>query len=229
MGYLIDKAYNTMKTLYQKHNRGFLSPDEINNVFRYVQAKIIREAFNYLNVIKSKKKLGRVSKNDFDKERYYKEVVRTLLKSATLTYSDPYFTYPDDYSFSGELYYGNIKIEEISQSERVVLAHPEVYPSAVHPIYFDTADGAEVLPDTIVSGVKMYYYRDAADPNWTYTGDTLFDSSDTLFQDFEIPDSMFDVIIMECAIYLGVELKQLDVVQVFDKEDAKSEQIKNID
>lgn len=232
MGYLIDDAYNTLKTLFQKHNRGFLSPDEYNNVARYVQSKIIRESFNYINIIKSKKKIGRVSKNDFDKERYYKEVVRRLRKRAVLTYSDPYFDYPDDYSFTEEIFYGAVKVEEIGMSERIILDHPEIYPSTMYPVYFDTADGAEILPDTIESGVTMFYYRDALEPNWTYqgtTGSPLFDAEDDLFQDFELPESVFDVIIMEMAQYLGIQLKQPDVIQVFNSELKDAEQIKNID
>ena len=228
MGYLIDDAYNTLKTLFQKHNRGFLSPDEFNNVARYVQAKIIRESFNYINIIKSKKKIGRVSKNDFDKEKYYKEVVRRLRKRSLLTYSDPYFTYPTDYSFTEEIFYDGVKVEEIGMQERVILTQPEVYPSELYPLYFDTADGAEILPDTIDSLVTLYYYRDPVEPNWTHQS-KIFDAEDALFQDFELPEAVFDVIIMEMAQYLGIELKQPDIVQVFTRDIAESEQLKNRD
>lgn len=229
---LINDTYNTLRNLFQKHDRGFLSVDEFNDGARYVQSKIIREAYDFLNNIKNQKKIGRVGKIDYDKETYYKEVVRQLLAPGTsLTYdpSSETFDFPTDYSFMQALYYSVYEINEISNDLRMVLMHPDTAPTEIYPFYLLHSDNIEIIPDSITKNVTMYYYRNAKDPKYTYEeigGKVIFNESAPDFQDFDIPRSIFDLIIVEMALYFGIQLKMADVAQIMDKEDSKNEQLK---
>ena len=87
----------------------------------------------------------------------------------------------------------------------------------------------EVFPDTITSGVTMYYYKNPDAPKWTYqvVGSVpVFNPAAGDFVDFILPDIAYDEIINELALYLGIQIKQPDVTQIFDKKDNESEQLK---
>ena len=228
---LINKAYNALKNVFQKHNRNFITPDEYIDGCKYVQNKAIRQSFDFLNNIKNNSKVGRVVKVDYDKERFYKDVVRKLLSSETLTYNavSETFELPSDYSLCQSIYYSGNEVEEISNDERFISNLPEIAVDDVYPIYLIGSTDIEIIPDTIISGVKMYYYRQPNDPKWTYvevSGKPVFDADQVDFQDFELPDSIYDEIIRELALYFALELKQPDVYSAMDKKENESEQIK---
>ena len=229
---LINDTYNTLRNLFQKHDRGFVSVDEFNDGARYVQSKIIRESYDFLNNIKNNKKVGRAGKIDYDKQTYYKEIVRQLLAPASsLTYNPTTetFEFPEDYSFMQALYYSVYEINEISNDLRIVLRNPDTAPTEIYPFYLLHADNIEIIPDTITSKVTMYYYRNAKNPKYTYEvigGKTIFNEASPDFQEFDIPESIFDFIIVEMALYFGIQLKMTDVAQIMEKEDSKNEQLK---
>lgn len=231
---LINDIYVELQNLFQKHGRGFLSADELNGGAQYVESKIIREAFNFINNIRNNEKIGRINKRNFDKEKFYNEVVRALLSSSTLSYNSTTerFAFPDDYSFLQALYYNDSEIEEIPSDERIVLVNYSTMPSLTYPLSIFHGTDIEILPDDIVSGVKMYYYREAKKPRWTYTiqnNQALFHEDANDYQDFELPRSIFDEIMVEMGLYFSLEIKQPDLAQAFNNEDKKSESLKRID
>jgi hypothetical protein len=228
--YLINDLFDGLKSFFRKHNRGMVTPTEFNDAINYVQRKKIRESFNGLNIIKNKKKIGRVSSNDFDKEKYYKEIVRKLNKNSTLTYNGTDFDYPTDYSLCEAIYYNDREISELDDSNRIFLYHEDTIPTENYPVYLEHSDSIEVLPDTIEDSVVMYYYREPEKPNWTYevvSGEALFDSSAVDFQDLELPYAIFDELLVELELYFSGQLKQPDVAQMMQHEVQKNEQLKN--
>lgn len=232
---LIDKTRNTLNSLFQKGNRGLPTVDEFNDGFKYVQNKIIREAFDFINNIKNNAKIGRVVKVDYDKERFYRDVVRKIQAKEVLTYNATTETFdlPSDYSLMDYLTYTGgdrpTEIDEVSYMESFVLSDPDVASDEYYPVCFLGATDVEVIPTSITDNVKMYYYRQAKYPKWTYQvvdGKPLFDPDKDDFQDFELPDSIFDEIIRECALYFGIQMQIPNVAQAMENEENKSEQMK---
>ncbi len=228
---IIDKAKNTLNSLFQKMNRGLPTPDEYNDAAKYVQNKIIREAFDFLNNIKNNSKIGRVVKVDFDKERFYKDVLRKLLSNKTLIYNvaTSNFDLPPDYSLMQNLFYNDAEIEEVSYNERFILTNDEVAVDEIYPVCFLGSVDLEVIPDTILADVKMYYYREAKYPKWTYnkvSNKAVFDENKSDFQDFELPDNIFDEIIREMAIYFSLQFQIPNIAIAMSKEEEKSESFK---
>ena len=228
--YLSNELYEALKSFFRKHNRGMINPDEFNRACQYVQSQMIRESFNALNIIKNKKKVGRVNSNDYDKERFYKEVVRNLKSTATLTYNGDNFAYPADYSICDVIYHNDREVEELTDNERPFLYHEDTMPTENYPVYLEHSSHIEVLPDTIEDSVVMYYYRNPKVPKWTYTellGEAIFNPSATDFQDLELPESIFDEILLKLELYFSGLLKQPDVSQLKQQQEVKNEQLKN--
>lgn len=231
---LIDKVKNTLESLFQKMNRGMFTPDEYNDAVKFVQNKIIREALDFLNHIRNQEKIGRVVKIDYDKQRFYREVTRRLLSEGDLAYNGTTerFEIPEDYSFMQAIFFEEKEIEEVSYNERFILNNPLVASDEEFPVCFMGSDDIEVIPDSITSDVKMYYYRDAKDPKWTYqtiSGKAVFDADAEDYQDFELPEAIFDEIVRECASWFGVQVKQPDIAKVSEKSETSSEQLKRLD
>ena len=229
--YLIDRAKNGLDRLLQKTNRKTLSPDEYNSAFQYVENKIIRESFNYMDSIKNMKNFGRSGKVDYDKLNLCKEYVRALSADEVLTYDSitETFAFPSDYMFVEAIEYGGRVVEEISPREFAILANVESAPTEVHPIYIEHSDNIEILPTTIDSGVTMYYYKEPEQPTWTYSvinSVPVFNPASGDFVDSILPDIAYDEIMNGLAEYAGVQLKQPDVVQVFNNAGNESEQLK---
>lgn len=228
---LINKARNVLNNLFQKHDRNLLTPDEFTDSCKYVQGKMVREGFDFLNNIKNNARIGRVGKNDYDKERYYKNVIRGLISTSTLTYNTTTDTFdlPEDYSLASSIYFSGNEVEEASQDERFIMNIDEIGVDETYPVYFMGSTDIEIVPDSITSGVKMYYYRLPKDPKWTYNvvgGKAVFDGDKSDFQDLELPEDMFDEIIRELAIYWGLQLKQPDVAQFMGRAENENEQLK---
>ncbi len=226
---LINDVYEGLKKLFQKSNRGWISPDEFNSAANYAQTKIVRESFDYMDSVRNRQKIGRAGKIDYDKLKLAKETVRKLSSSATLTFDDPNFDYPSDYMLLENIYFGQRRVEEISPSERNILHNDFVSPSENYPVFLEHGDYIEIIPDTITSGVTMYYYKNFVTPKWTYVTTSsrpIFNQGASDFQDFIVPDLVYDELMVEMAKYLSLELKQPDIAQVMDKEDSKNEQLK---
>lgn len=232
---LINDIYVELKNLFQKHGRGFLTPDEFSGGAQYVQSKIVREAFDFIDSLKNKSKIGRINKGDYDRLKYYKEVVRGLLADPnTLTYNSTTerFEFPDDYSFTQALYYDNKEVDEIPRDDRIILNNYATSPTEYYPISIYHSVDIEVLPDTIISGVVLYYYREALSPLWTYNivnSQPLFNQDLSDYQDFELPSSIFDEILVEMAKYFGIELRNPEMAQAFNSEDKRNESLKRVD
>jgi hypothetical protein len=230
---LINRTYNAIKNLFQKQNRGMVTPDEFNDACKYVQNKIVRETLDFENYLKLNRRVGRGGRIDIDKIKFYKEVRRRLLESRSASFNRGLkgFEYPDDYSFLQALFYKDVEVEEVSNNERSILNIEEIGTSEIFPVYIMHADSIEIIPDTIIRNLEIYYYRNTKDPKYTYnivSDKLVFNEYASDYQDFDLPDNVYDFIIVELAFYFGIQLKMPDVVQAIDAEDKENEQIKRL-
>ena len=132
-----------------------------------------------------------------------------------------------------------IVIEELDKKNgRYVLANKLTSPTEQFPVYERRGSKIFAFPDTVGidsgglnSEVAIYYQRKPIDPKWTYlvaSGQSVFNPSDASFQDFELPEYFFDRIVVEIALFAGVHLKEQQVVQVMNQEQADSFQKQNL-
>ncbi len=103
-------------------------------------------------------------------------------------------------------------------------------PNKLFPAY--TLEGATInlLPSTINSlgMVQGQYFRYPFDPKWTYVtfsgGEPIFDQSQTDYQDFELPLEEEPNLVVRILKYAGVEIRDVDVFQFANQEEAKEKQ-----
>lgn len=217
---MIDTIYEVVKTILNKEVRGHVAPADFNVIAKQVQEEIYREYFEAENRDKNKRKLGYSNRGFANLEFVQRQRIEDFSKTATLTFSTPNFVLPADLYLikeNGIVYNGVAVIQEVEGTYATYLAGSLGSASASFPIYTYVGNGLiKVLPASIVTGVTCDYVRTLADPKWTYTevgGVPLFNPSAVDYQDFELHVSEFNNITIRILSYLGVNIRDEQVVQ----------------
>ena len=99
-------------------------------------------------------------------------------------------------------------------------------PTLTYPAYIQNALSSKVYPDSVYEQgqVLAQYIRYPFVPSWTYLetsgNDPIFNISDGLYQDFELPLSDEPNLVNKILQYAGVEIREADVVQFAQGQEA---------
>ena len=99
-------------------------------------------------------------------------------------------------------------------------------PTLTYPSYTQNAASAKIYPITIYNQGQIIsqYIRYPFAPNWTYLEtsgqDPIFNPSDPLYQNFELPQSDEPNLVAKILQYAGVEIREGDVVTFAQSEEA---------
>ena len=112
-----------------------------------------------------------------------------------------------------------VEAERVAQSKITMLNNSVLTkPNISYPAYTQNALVAEAFPITINTPGRFtsQYIRYPLAPNWTYAvllaGEPLFDASAADYQDFELPLSDEPMLIAKICQYVGLEIREADVV-----------------
>ncbi len=150
--------------------------------------------------------------------------VTSVLSPSTLGVSSYIFAIGDDYRIYNHT---NItEVERVTQRKIFNLTSSNLTaPTKQFPCYVLDGNVITVYPSTILNAgdVHSQYIRYPKDPKWTFVslsgGEPLFDSSQSDFQDFELPLSDQPQLIMKICQYVGIEIREADVVKFAQDEE----------
>ena len=92
-------------------------------------------------------------------------------------------------------------------------------PTTQFPAYTMEGSIATIYPSSIrqADRIKAQYIRYPRNPNWTYLttsgNDPIFNAGASNYQDFELPESDEPKLIAKICQYIGVEIRESDVLQ----------------
>ena len=232
----VDTVYKTVLYILNKEQRGYITPDEFNRLGMQVQLEIFEQYFEELN------QQLRIPQTDSEYANRVKnleekiDIFKTFATSATaapnnITYVaavppvPAYFSLPEDLHRLGTLIYNEKEIQGVNRNEYFLInKSPLTKPTESNPLYVLEGTGSPsaapsliyVYPDSIVSGVDVYYVKTPTPPTWTYTVDATSGayiySSGTSTQ-FELHPSEQVNIILNILMYSGVIIRDPQVVQ----------------
>ena len=213
---MIDDVYRVVLVILNKNDKGVITPDRFNDLANAVQLKIFSEIPNDIRLAINRKNAGRgensVSQLGRPLERLMKSV--DVVRSS---YSPYYFHLPDDLYELTSVYDLGRKIEGIAYDKlRTIESSSLVCPTRKFPVYAVTGNDFEVLPREVMT-VTVNYRRKISTPRWTYIrvgNQSVFNSADPLYCDFELDDYFFNRIVIDILAYAGLHLREQDVVQV---------------
>ncbi len=228
---MIDDVRTTVLAVLNKNNYGYLSPMDFNLYAKQAQLEIFENLFyQYNNQINSEN--ARRSGTD------YADISKGILEDIDLfNVSSPlapvalgFFKLPNDYYFITTITYSvsnvDVVLERVSQNKITALnASPLTAPSVDFPVYVQRRDDARVYPDT-TTNVTANYIRYPKDPVWTYltlgNGNTPIYTPNASTQDFELPKSYQNELVIKILKYAGVEIRETMVVDFANKQEQQN-------
>ena len=238
---MINSVRNTVLSIVNKDNRGYISPEEFNLYSKQAQIEIYEKLFYDYSIAIAKQNAGMHGSGYSDIVFKLGEIIDRFLTPTVLNYNaiTQKFYVPGEAPFPAfplepksyrieKLYYNNsVEIEQVSIDVLGTLLNtPTTSPSVLFPIYTLDTQGIKVYPSIIVSSVNVVYLRYPSDPKWTYTtlsaGEPIFNQGASDYQDFELPLNEEYNLVIKILGYAGITVREADIVSA-----AKSEEVQN--
>lgn len=235
MSVSIDTVYQRVLGILNKEQRGYLTPQEFNLFANQAQQDLFEQYFYDIN------QFGRISGNSTE----YSDMLTLLNEKINIfetvgppaSVSGSYFSLPSDLYRLGSVVYKNqttdafsvtstesIEAERINANEFLYInSSPLTKPKNIRPIFISTSQGIKVYGDsevTDINKIDIQYIKNPAEVSWAYRtvlGEALYDASNSV--DFELHKSEEVELVFKILELAGISTRNLDVYQVFDKED----------
>lgn len=240
---MINIVRNTVLSILNKNNYGYLSPSDFNLFAKNAQLAIFEDYFYQINY-QTNKENARMSRSGLsDIGQQLKEIVEyftiapiVLTRDANNVYFAPsvittgfdYYSilnvYCYDTSVTPKRYLGEAEKMDISRVE-LLKNSMLTKPSKAFPSYALNENKITILPETIntVNAVECQYIRYPKDPKWTFVslagGSPSFDQSAADYQDFELPTEAQDDLIVKICQMAGISIRESEVYQYAKSEE----------
>jgi hypothetical protein len=234
---MIDSVRQTVLSILNKNNYGYISPSDFNLYAKQAQLEVFEGYFTGLNQAINAEN-ARMSGTEYaDMSKGISEAINVFSVTNPLTQSpnpatpNVFFapsptTTGDDYYLLNKVLAGGIEAEPVSHSKITMLnASLLTAPSTQFPAYTLQADSITVFPATFnqPGDVNAQYIRYPFDPKWTYVslvgGEPVFDQSQLDYQDFELPIEDEPRLVYRILQMAGMSIREGDVYQFANAEE----------
>jgi hypothetical protein len=230
---MINSVRNTVLSVANKNNFGYITPDDFNLYAKQAQLDIFENYFYQYNswIVKQNARLSGSGYSDI--VRNIEFVIDSFSSTVNIPYSllDTTFDLPSDYYYINNIRYNNTKeIDRVTQDKLMYLLSSNLTsPSVMFPVYSMEGNSLTVYPSTITSNVTAQYIRLPKDPKWTFNtivgGSPLFDQTNSLYQDFELPESDEPLLVAKILQYAGMSIRETDLYAFGKAEETSDKQI----
>ena len=243
---MIDSVRQTVLSVLNKNNYGYVSPSDFNLFAKQAQLEIFEGYFTLLNKVINAEN-ARMSGTDYvDMNKSVQEsidifsVTNVLAQSTTPgappnTFSVPSLaTTGDDYYLLNKVLCLNggtysAEAEAVGHSRITMLNNSLLTaPSTQYPAYVVESNDLTVFPATFntAGDVQAQYIRYPFDPKWTYNellagGEPVFNASNPDYQDFELPIDDEPRLVYRILQLAGMSIREGDVYQFANAEEAQ--------
>lgn len=228
---MINSVRNTVLSVLNKNNYGYISPSDFNLFAKQAQLDIFEDYFYQYNYQINKENARQSGTGYADITKGYSEVIDSFSVTAYLAHiANNTFSVPTELTTDSDYYLINKvlfvdgtslkEMEQVSHSKITMLLN-SLYtaPSTTFPAFTIEESTLTAYPDTIdeYEDVKCQYIRYPEDPKWTYLsltgGEPAFDSTASDYQDFELPLDDEPDLIMKILQYAGMSIREIAAVQ----------------
>lgn len=232
---MINSVRNTVLSILNKNNYGYISPSDFNLFAKQAQLDLFENYFSDFNTQINLENARRSGTGYADLKQQLAEVVDLFTVDEVLPYvaltTD--FSLPDNWYTLLDLNYTSpagsfLTIERVTLSKiKKLLMSNLTAPSTTYPAYVINpkpqavpapalSNSVKVYPVSIVSDVSLTYVRYPKDPKWTFAtlagGQPVFDQTQADYQDFELPLSDEPSIVNKILEMAGLSIREMDVV-----------------
>lgn len=233
---MINSIRNTVLSIIDKDNSGYISPSEFNLFAKAAQLEIYQEYFdNYRKAIANKNS-RKGSRGAADEVKDISHKLDIFTKKENLEAGVDYtFILPSDMYILNTITVTVDEVddivEEVDKTEFFYLKQANLAsPSDKYRVYTRYGNEIDVFP--VPENAKAIYYRVPKAPKWTYLstpeGDPIHNPSASDFQDFELHPEEETQLIVKILRYAGVTIRAEDVVSVAEGQDNKEYEKENL-
>lgn len=243
---MINSVRNTVLSILNKNNYGYISPSDFNLYAKQAQMEVFEEYFSEYNKITNMEN-ARTSGSDYaDLKKPIAEAMEVFIQTSVLAqvgiasnrfYLPSVITTGYDYFMINKiLCYDASLPERVYKGEADKMTHSKITllinsnltpPTEKYPVYTQEGNILTVYPNTInlPNEVDAVYFRYPKDPKWTYVnlfnGEPTFDQSQSDYQDFEVPIEDEYKIVSKILQYAGMSIREVMAVQFGGAEEQK--------
>jgi hypothetical protein len=220
---MIDRVYQTVKIIVNSDGRGNVSPNEFDLILHSVVLEKFEDSFEELNRFLNRQNRGLVNgglENIPDQIR--QKIEHYITPAAPLTYSGSSFTLPSDLHYFDTVFFQEAVIELCHSNKEFDLAKRQD-PSEEYPIGLKQGSTLTVFPSTITADVTMSYLRTPLQAKWTYLvvdSVEVFNPGAGDYQDIDAHIGQESTIIIEVLKKFGINLKESDLNQILQQNEA---------
>lgn len=233
---MINSVRNTVLSILNKNNYGYISPSDFNLFAKQAQTEIYEEYFSNYNKTVNMENARLAGTEYADLEGQISDTLESFLRNDTLVQVAPGSNqyYLPSLTTTGYNYYmisrltcfdptGTTRLgdaEKIANSRIYMLLDSMLTaPTTKYPAYIIEENKLTIYPDIIngASSLKCSYFRLPKDPKWTYinlsNGEPSFDPSQPDYQDFELPVEDEYKLVTKILEYAGISIREIVVSQ----------------
>tara|TARA_R110002073_G_scaffold291893_1_gene457052 strand:+ start:586 stop:1335 length:750 start_codon:yes stop_codon:yes gene_type:complete len=244
---MIDSVRNTVLSVLNKNNYGYISPSDFNLFAKQAQLEVFEDYFSDYNNALNKENARRSGTEYANASKSISESIDIF--SVTQDLPIPVagvniFTLPavtatgdDFYLLNKVLFYDASTTPRTFLGEAEAVTHSKITmlnnsmllaPSNAYPAYTTEGGLLTAYPDTVnaATEVSVQYIRYPFAPNWTYSvvtgGEPMYDPNQDDFQNFEVPNDdeprLVNLILQMC----GISIREGEVYQYASTEEAQN-------
>jgi hypothetical protein len=235
---MINSVRNTVLSVLNKNNYGYISPSDFNLYAKQAQMELFEEYFSQYNKTVNMENVRQAGVDYANIKRPISETIESFSETKTLTQVAPDTNkfYVPTLTTTGDTYYMINKVlcyklvgedlQYLGEAEKVTLSRITMLnasllttPTEMFPAWVQEGEVVTLYPSTINSedSAVAQYFRHPKDPKWTYitlvNGEPVFDQSQNDYQDFELPLEDEYKLAMKILQYCGVSIREQEVVQ----------------
>ena len=226
-----DTVYQRVLAVVNKENRGYITPQEYNLLANQAQGEIFEQYFYDLNQYNRRGEINNEYANPVKNIKEKIDIFKVEDQALTVSTGNKY-TLPENLYRLGTLTYNTYtEIENVQKNELIYINNsPLTKPSASYPVFVRKGNEVEVYPSTVDSNIAVSFIRK---PTLLLTGlitillttqvtERLFITQMLLIiKSFELHSSEEGTLVNKILAYVGITIKQADVVQVAEAKDNK--------
>jgi len=239
---MINDVRNTVLSILNKDNNGYLTPEQFNLYADSAQNEIFEQInYDYSNAV-NKRNAHLHTSGLGDVPNRLAEIINGFRYSAPLALNGTslHLEMPTDVFSFGVLSTRLGEVVEPIEQHRILklLASSDTAPTTDYPVYTVHNVGPsylqpvqiKVYPTSLmISGeVTADYIRNPKTPKWTYLGLTggepVFNQTAADYQDFELPVSYKMNLVIKILEYAGVMIRDEDVVRAAKTDEIQEKQ-----
>lgn len=231
---MIDSVRQTVLSILNKNNYGYISPSDFNLYAKQAQLEIFDGYFKELNQVINAENSRMAGTEYADLNKAVREAIDGFSRTATLTqnaanvfFAPSQATTGDDYYLLNKVLAGGVEAEVVSHGKITLLnASLLTAPSIQYPAYTLEGNSLTVFPTSFnqPGDIVCQYIRYPFDPKWTYAtllsgGEPVFNASAPDYQDFELPIDEEPNLVYRILQMAGMSIREGDVYQFANAEE----------